>query len=311
MTLAAQFITQNPFGIATFRASPRLPKGPARMHPAKNWGGHVTKGDDMNYRRHTLLAGIAALALVTGTGFASAQQQPDHKGGASAKEPHAATQPMNKAPAAGKMSQGANQGAQEPNHGANTIGQKAQEEHPGAMTKPNQRAETDRTKTEKPKGAENRAEQKGRENRAEQKGGENRAEQKGRENRAEQMERQKKGETAQHNEAQPNGPKTGKNERNGLQGLQGNAAGVQLNDQQRTQIRNTVINAAGAPRVSSVNFDVTVGTVIPRGQIEIVPVPETLVQIEPTWRGFLYFVYEDEVVIVNPRDMRIVAVVYA
>ena len=34
----------------------------------------------------------------------------------------------------------------------------------------------------------------------------------------------------------------------------------------------------------------SVGTVIPRNGIEIVPVPETLVQIEPEWRGFLYFV---------------------
>ena len=43
----------------------------------------------------------------------------------------------------------------------------------------------------------------------------------------------------------------------------------------------------------------------------VVPVPNTLVQIEPRWRGFLYFVYEDEVVIVNPHDMKIVAVVPA
>ncbi|MDR3422884.1 MAG: DUF1236 domain-containing protein [Xanthobacteraceae bacterium] len=84
-----------------------------------------------------------------------------------------------------------------------------------------------------------------------------------------------------------------------------------LTEQQRTQIRDAVINTRGAPRVGSVNFDVAVGTVIPRGTIQIVPVPETLVQIEPRWRGFLYFVYEDEVVIVNPRDMRIVAVVPA
>lgn len=37
--------------------------------------------------------------------------------------------------------------------------------------------------------------------------------------------------------------------------------------------------------------------------------PETLALIEPECRGFLYFVYEDEVVIVNPSDMKIVAVV--
>jgi hypothetical protein len=44
------------------------------------------------------------------------------------------------------------------------------------------------------------------------------------------------------------------------------AAGVnvQLNEQQRTEIRTTVINAHGAPRVSHVDFDVTVGTVVPR-----------------------------------------------
>ena len=72
-----------------------------------------------------------------------------------------------------------------------------------------------------------------------------------------------------------------------------------------------MINARGAPRVSSVDFDVTVGTAIPRGKIHVIPVPETLVRIEPEWRGFLYFVYEDEVVIVNPRDMKIVAVVSA
>ena len=98
-----------------------------------------------------------------------------------------------------------------------------------------------------------------------------------------------------------------------MEGLQGNATGmnVQLNEKQRNEIRTTVINGHGAPRVSHVDFDVTVGTVIPRGKIHVVPVPETLVRIEPEWRGFLYFVYEDEVVIVNPTNMRIVAVIPA
>jgi len=99
----------------------------------------------------------------------------------------------------------------------------------------------------------------------------------------------------------------------GLEGLQGNASGnnVQFSEHQRTEIRNTVIDARGAPRVNNVSFNVAVGTVIPRGSVHIVPVPPTLVRIEPAWRGFLYFVYEDEVVVVNPHSMRIVAVVYA
>jgi hypothetical protein len=94
-----------------------------------------------------------------------------------------------------------------------------------------------------------------------------------------------------------------------LKGLQGNASGVTFNEEQRTRLRETVINARGAPRVSSVDFDLSVGTAIPRGRIQIVPVPEMLVQIQPEWRGFLYFVFRDELVIVDPSDMRIVAVV--
>jgi hypothetical protein len=30
---------------------------------------------------------------------------------------------------------------------------------------------------------------------------------------------------------------------------------------------------------------------VPRGSVEIVPVPDALVEIEPEWRGFLYFVH--------------------
>ena len=52
----------------------------------------------------------------------------------------------------------------------------------------------------------------------------------------------------------------------------------------------------------------SLNTTINSGRIHIVPVPRMLVDIEPTWRGFLYFVYEDELVIVDPRDLRIVAV---
>jgi hypothetical protein len=107
-----------------------------------------------------------------------------------------------------------------------------------------------------------------------------------------------------------NGPATTA-QRNNMRGLQANASGinVRLSDEQRGRIRTTVLDAPGAPRVANVNFDVTVGTVIPRGSINIVPVSATLVQIQPAWRGFLYFVYQNEVVIVSPRHMRIVAVV--
>jgi len=54
---------------------------------------------------------------------------------------------------------------------------------------------------------------------------------------------------------------------------------------------------------------VTAGTIVPRGSVEIVTVPEALVEIEPEWRGFLCFVYLEEIVLIDPGDMTIVAVV--
>ncbi|HUI12665.1 MAG TPA: DUF1236 domain-containing protein [Xanthobacteraceae bacterium] len=106
-----------------------------------------------------------------------------------------------------------------------------------------------------------------------------------------------------------------RSERNGhLKGLQGNASipmqgsHVNLSSEQRTRIRDTVIDARNAPRVGHVDFDIRVGTLVPRERVHVVRVPETLVRIEPQWRGYDYFVVEDQVIIVNPRDMRIVAV---
>jgi hypothetical protein len=105
-----------------------------------------------------------------------------------------------------------------------------------------------------------------------------------------------------------------------LNGLQGNAAmpmqgggsgGVQLSEQQRTHIRDTVIDAHGVPRLGRADFDIRVGTLVPRRDVRVVPVPGTLVRIEPRWRGYRYFVYNDEIVIVDPHTMRIVAVVEA
>jgi hypothetical protein len=122
---------------------------------------------------------------------------------------------------------------------------------------------------------------------------------------------QRGGATAQRNESlkglqgSTRAPMQGAQGERGARGAGGNVA---LNDQQRTQIRDTIINSRGAPRVGSVDFDVNVGTVVPRGHLHLVRVPETLVRIDPGWRGFLYFVYNDEVVIVDPHDMRIVEV---
>ena len=53
---------------------------------------------------------------------------------------------------------------------------------------------------------------------------------------------------------------------------------------------------------------VIVGTVVPRS-VRIAPLPATLVSIEPSWRGYMYFVYNEEIVIVEPGTLRIVEVI--
>jgi Protein of unknown function (DUF1236) len=81
---------------------------------------------------------------------------------------------------------------------------------------------------------------------------------------------------------------------------------VSLTTEQRTTIRQTVLTSS-APRVTTVNFNVRVGTVVPRS-VRIVPLPATLIEIQPSWRGYMYFVYQDEIIVVEPGTLRIVAV---
>jgi len=65
---------------------------------------------------------------------------------------------------------------------------------------------------------------------------------------------------------------------------------------------------SGAPRVSSPKFNVSVGTRVPR-TVRFAALPRTILEIEPEWRGFEYFMIGDQMVIVDPRSMEIVAIV--
>jgi opacity protein-like surface antigen len=248
----------------------------------------------MRGQRNALLAGVAALVLITGAGAASAQQPT--QGGAAATG-SGVTPQANKTPSAGHKAIG----AQSQNQNARMNEEKS--EHGGAqMHRGNKAAESNfaNGKTERMK-----HHRKGEMARGEQ--GRMHGQNRGFETRQS---------AAQHNgmQGRPTVERNAQNagaRHNGYEGLQGNASGmnVRLNEQQRTQIRNTVIDVPGAPRLATANFDVTVGTVVPRVGVRLVPVPTTLVRIDPAWRGFRYFVWMDDLVIVNPRDMRIVAVV--
>jgi hypothetical protein len=81
-------------------------------------------------------------------------------------------------------------------------------------------------------------------------------------------------------------------------------AGAELSTEQRTQVRQTILQSGNVPRVSrsEVNINISVGTVVPRS-VRLVSIP--------AWRGFLYFVVEDEIIVVEPGSLKIVAVISA
>jgi Protein of unknown function (DUF1236) len=89
-------------------------------------------------------------------------------------------------------------------------------------------------------------------------------------------------------------------------------AGAELSTQQRTEVRQTILQSGNVPRVSrsEVNININVGTVVPRS-VRLVSIPETIVRIRPAWRGFLYFVVDDEIIVVEPGSLKIVAVISA
>jgi hypothetical protein len=89
---------------------------------------------------------------------------------------------------------------------------------------------------------------------------------------------------------------------------QGSGNAVSFSTEQRTKIRETVFKERNAPRVSKVDFSLNVGTAVPR-TVHIVEVPEVIVDIHPEWRGYRYFIVNEEVVIVEPDTLQIVAII--
>jgi hypothetical protein len=94
------------------------------------------------------------------------------------------------------------------------------------------------------------------------------------------------------------------------QGAAGARANVNLTPEKRTRIHEVIVQQRNAPRVSSPNFNLSVGARVPR-TVRFAALPRTIVEIEPAWRGFEYFMIGNEIVIVDPRSMEIVAIVDA
>jgi hypothetical protein len=248
--------------------------------------------------RKTLLVSVAAVALTAastlawsqgsssgapggGSGGVSAPQAQPGGGSASPSTPHAAP---------GARSEGTG-GAAPAGTPGTPNGQISETPAPGKATQDKSLPEKQRTGQQAPSGKQDKQQQ-GQAAPQDQPGASKQG-----------ASGQQPGGSKQTETAPSGGAKSGTAERSGGAMKSSN---VSLTTEQKTTIRTKVLTSS-APRVTNVNFDIKVGTVVPR-TVRVAPLPPTLVEIEPTWRGYMYFVYQDEIIVVEPGTLRIVAV---
>jgi hypothetical protein len=257
--------------------------------------------------RKSLLATVAVAAVVGFGGIAAAQSQmggDSNKGTSGAAQEQKSGGSMSGTQSGGKTlspsgSQSSGQSAQSMEKGKQNerLGQGANEEQKGVT-----RGAQEEKRGMEQKGAQ---QERGLQN---QKGAQ---EERGTKLKGNQEQRGTSVKGAQEQRGTTTTEQTGKAGVNANVGTRGSRGGsVQLSEDQRSQMK-TIIGREHGPRLgSNVNFDVTVGTRIPRN-VHVVMLPEEIVRIVPEYRGYEYFLVGDEIVIVDPRTLEIVAIISA
>jgi hypothetical protein len=82
-----------------------------------------------------------------------------------------------------------------------------------------------------------------------------------------------------------------------------------LSDDRRSTIR-TIITRQNVRPMTNVDFALSIGTRVPR-HAHFHSMPRELVAIHPGWRGFTYVLVGDQILVVNPRTQKIVAILDA
>ncbi len=231
---------------------------------------------------------VAAAALIAGTGFASAE-------GPGRDAPSAGSTVQQSAPSAdhtGTSATTTNRDAAEPTKPSSGIkpspGMKAtQSEQKSPTAGKNQRAED--LQGQKPNSMSS------------EKGGGKEMKAEGREDR--------NGMKAEGRDGNMNAQSKGAAESKSQTTTGQAGAGAKLSTEQRSKI-TTVIRGQHVAPVNNVNFTISVGTHVPRG-VSFHPLPAEIVTIYPDWRGYEFFLVGDQIVVVNPRTLEIVAVLEA
>jgi hypothetical protein len=107
-----------------------------------------------------------------------------------------------------------------------------------------------------------------------------------------------------------NGNQDRMGQQNGAAGRTSGGANVQLSQDQRTKITNVVVRDRNVARVDSVNFNIRVGVAVPR-TVHVAVLPAEVVTLVPEYRGFEYVVVGDQLLIIDPDTMEIVAILPA
>jgi hypothetical protein len=243
--------------------------------------------------KRTFLIGVAAGALLAGAngiafGQGMNQQQPGaSSGGSMQQERSGGSAQQQKGGAASEQKGGLNSRAQAPDKA--TTGQAQQE--PKAQMDDKGKAQKGQAKDEM-KGTTGQAQQDQKGQRAQdtQKSGD---------------QKMQRGETKSGTSAQSSQQSGGKAAQSGAQS--GGNKAANLTTEQKTKIRTTVLSGSNAPRVTNVNFSVSVGTVIP-ASVHFAPLPSVLVEIFPEWRGYDYIIVDERIVILEPRTRKIVTI---
>ena len=262
--------------------------------------------------RNKLLATVAVAAVVGFGGFAAAQSQ---MGGESNKATSGATSGATQEKSGGMSGTGnktlnpsstqssnpsRNQSAQEKSGKANErLGQGRNNEQM------NRGAQQEKGGTEQKGAQQERGLQNNQKGAQEQRGNNMKGAQEQRGTNTERNATEQRG-TTERNATEQNG-------RNGVNvGERGERGGsVQLSEDQRSRIK-TIVGRGSGPRLSrsDASFSISVGTRVPRS-VHFVTLPSEIVQIVPQYRGFDYFLVEDEIVIIDPHTLEIVAVIPA
>jgi hypothetical protein len=107
-----------------------------------------------------------------------------------------------------------------------------------------------------------------------------------------------------------NGDQDRMGQQNGTAGRSSGGANVQLTQDQRTKIKDVVVGGRNVARADSVNFNIRVGVAVPR-TVHVAVLPAEVVTIVPEYRGFEYVVVGDQLLIIDPNTLEIVAILPA